>query len=254
MEQTVDTLKTYGLQITQPRHGYRFSLDPLLLCEFAPKPDGGSVMDLGTGCGIIPLVMARLAPSAELTGVDHQEYMAELALRNIRENGLDGRVRILHEDVLRLRKLFDVSSFDLVLANPPYRRLGTGKVSPRAGRDLARHESTATLADFLETAKFLVRPGGSICLISHPVRLAELFKLSCELKLAPLRLRMVHGTSEAEARMFLVELAKGRKGDLKVLPPLVVRGADGDYSEEVKRMYREGETTFSSSGPEDGAS
>ncbi|KAF0218711.1 MAG: tRNA1Val [Geobacteraceae bacterium] len=219
---TIDELRAYGLRIAQPRDGYRFSLDPLILCDFAQAGEAERIIDLGTGSGVIPLVLARRAEGAHMVGVEHQEPMAELAERNVRLNALAERISILCEDVTLLKRRFPASSFDLVTANPPYRKRGTGRLSPKAGRDLARHESTATLADFLAVAKYLVKPSGSICLVYHPSRLVELFVEAAALKLAPLRLRMVHGNGRAEARMFLIELVKGRKGELKVLPPLFV--------------------------------
>lgn len=236
-KETIDELQNYGLRIIQPRHGYRFSLDPLLLCDFAGMREGDRVIDLGTGSGVIPLVLARQCESGEIVGVELQEEMAELALRNVLLNSMADRVSIHREDIAGLRSCFPVSSFDLVVANPPYRKRGTGKVSPKAGRDDARHESTATLADFLEIAKYLVKPAGRICFIYHPSRLAELLNEAALLRLAPLRLRMVHGNAQAEARMFMVELAKGRKGELKVLPPLFVYNESGGCSSEMERIY-----------------
>ncbi|GFE57781.1 tRNA1(Val) (adenine(37)-N6)-methyltransferase [Geobacter sp. AOG1] len=227
-DETIDELRRFDLRLIQPRHGYRFSLDPLLLCEFADVREGERGVDLGTGCGVIPLVLARLATGVHFVGVEHQQAMVGIAERNAHLNGLGDQVTILEEDVGRLREHFPVSTFDLVTANPPYRRRGTGRISPRTGRDLARHESTAGLADFMATAKYLVKPTGRICFISHPSRLAEFFALATELKLAPLRLRMVHGYGDADARMFMVELAKGRKGELRVLPPLLVRNEGSD--------------------------
>ena len=223
-EETVDELKEFDLRVVQQRHGYRFSVDPLLLCAFAAPEDGAEIADLGTGCGVIPLVLARSAPRARIVGLERQETLAELARRNVELNGLSDRVTVVAEDVRDVRGRFPVSSFDVVVANPPYRRRGTGRVSPKPGRDDARHESTAGLVEFLEAAKYLVRPSGRICFIYHPLRLPELFAEAARLKLAALRLRMVHGSETAEARMFLVELAKGRRGELQVLPPLFVNG------------------------------
>ncbi|HBG08129.1 MAG: SAM-dependent methyltransferase [Geobacteraceae bacterium GWC2_58_44] len=237
-QETLDGLTGYGLRIIQPRHGYRFSVDPLLLADFARVGAGERVLDLGTGCGILPLLLARLEASAVITGVEFQEVMADIASRNVALNELSGRVEILAEDVVGLRGRFPVSSFDLVVSNPPYRRPGTGKISPRAGRDGARHETTATLADFLAAAKYLVKESGRICFIYHTCRLAELMAQASVQKLAVLRLRMVHGNAAAPARMFLVELMKGRTGELQVEPPLMVRGDDGGYSEEKVRIYR----------------
>jgi len=124
------------------------------------------------------------------------------------------------------------------MGNPPYRRQGEGKVSPKAGRDLARHESSATLADFLSIAKRMVKPGGSICFIYHPERLAELLALSLQLKLSPARLQLVHGDFSLPAGMFLLELLKGRKSALEVLPPVAVK--DSIYGEKQQAgMKRE---------------
>ena len=237
--ETIDELRDYGLRIIQPRDGYRFSLDPLLLCYFAKVGRGARIIDLGTGSGVIPLVLARTVEDAAIVGVEFQEEMAGLAARNAELNGLRERVEIVCDDILSLRKRFPVSIFDLVVANPPFRKQGSGRVSPKAGRDLARHETTAGLGDFLTAAKYLVKPAGTICFIYHPSRLAECFNQADALNLAPLRLRMVHGTSGMEARMFLIELAKGRKGGLAVLPPLFVYDNDGAYSEEMKRILGE---------------
>ncbi len=238
-EETGDELRGYGLRIAQPLDGYRFSVDPLILCDFAGVREKQRVIDLGTGCGVIPLVLARQCGSATAVGVEFQEEMAALARRNVLLNGLSDRIEIVGADILSLRERFSSSTFDLVVANPPYRKAGTGRISPRPGRDRARHETTATLSDFLGMARYLVKPAGTIAFIHHPVRLAEFFTEAAALKLAPLRLRMVHGDDRAPARMFLLDLTKGRRGDMNVLPPLFVYGADGEYSEEMKRVLGE---------------
>jgi tRNA1Val (adenine37-N6)-methyltransferase len=240
-EETIDELRRYGLRLIQPRHGYRFSLDPLLLCDFAAVREGEEGIDLGTGCGVMPLILSRTVPATRLVGVDSQEAMAALAERNVALNGLDDRVRILHADVLEVRSCFAPSSFDLVVSNPPYRKRGTGRVSPKPGRDNARHELTASLADFLAASKYLVKPGGRICFIYHPSRLTELLMEAAGLKLCPLRLRMVHGNAAAEARMVLLEMAKGRKGELRVMPPFFVYGTDGAYTAEMAGILGTGE-------------
>jgi tRNA1Val (adenine37-N6)-methyltransferase len=238
-EETLDELRKYGLKIIQPRHGYRFSLDPLLLCDFAEIGAGEAAVDLGVGCGIIPLVLSQMAQGARLAGLESQAEMVELAKRNVALNGLNERIEIKHADILEVRKLFSASSFDLVVANPPYRKRGSGRISPKPGRDLARHESTASLSDFLATAKNLVKPTGRICFIYHPSRLGELFTAAKELKLSPVRLQMVHGNSSADARMFLIELVKGRKCELAVLPPLFVYEEKGEYTRELGRILGE---------------
>jgi tRNA1Val (adenine37-N6)-methyltransferase len=236
---TADQLRAHGLRLIQPRHGYRFSLDPLLLCDFVTAQKAGRAIDLGTGCGVIPLVLARSRAELHAVGVEFQEELARLATQNVALNDLGHRVEIVEADILSLRQRFPASSFDLVTANPPYRKPGSGRVSPRAGRELARHESTAGLGDFLAVARYLVRPGGSICFISHPSRLAEFIHLAGGLRLALPRLRFVHGTPDAQATMFLAELVKGRHGSTVVLPPLLVRDGTGGYSAGLRRVLGE---------------
>jgi tRNA1Val (adenine37-N6)-methyltransferase len=238
--ETTDELRARDLRIVQPKEGYRFSLDPLLLCDFAETANTARIVDLGTGCGIIPLILARKFPDASLVGVELQEEMAGLAVRNVALNGFQERIEVVCDDVLFLRGRFPVSSFDLVTANPPYRKPGSGRVSPKAGRDLARHESSAGLADFLAVAKYLVKPSGAICFISHPSRLVEFIRCAAELKLLLSRLRLVHGSAVAPATMFLAQLAKGRKGDISVLPPLFVHNERGRYTDEAGRILGEG--------------
>lgn len=221
---TQDELKQFNLQLFQPRHGYRYSLDPLLLARFCAgvKP-GGKIIDLGAGCGIIALLLARINPGALIVAVENNPEMAALAELNIRHNDLGGTVALLGEDIINLRKNYPVSTFDLVVSNPPFRTAGSGKVSPRSGRDSARHETTATLADFLAAAKYLVKPSGRICFIQLPARLPEFMALAAELKLSVLRLQMVHGDAESPATMFMAELAKGRRCAPVVEAPLFVR-------------------------------
>lgn len=220
--ETVDELKDYSLRIIQPENGYRFSLDPLLLCDFVQSA-ATTILDLGTGCGIIPLVLARKFPASRIVGVELQAEMAELSRRNVELNQLTERISILGTDILELARHYPANSFELVIANPPYRPSGSGKLSPKKGRDIARHESTASLADFLAIAKKMVQPGGRIIFIHHPERLPEFLAIAWGLKLSAQRLQLVQGSAAAPARMFMIELCKGRSMALQVLPSLLVR-------------------------------
>ena len=235
-ECTLDELKRFDLQVWQPRHGYRYSLDPLLLARFCGVvPAGGSIADLGAGCGIISLVLARLHQAAAVVAVENNPAMAGLIERNSCHNGLGDRVTVCAEDVLNIRSRFTDSTFDLVVSNPPFRTAGSGKISPRSGRDAARHETTAGLADFIAAAKYLVKPSGRICFIQLPSRLSEFMACAVEMKLAVLRIRMIHNTIDAPATIFMAELAKGRRTEPVVGPPLLVRNGEGEYTDEVWR-------------------
>ncbi len=235
-EPSADSLRKHDLTIRQPARGYRFSLDALLLADFARLPARAAVADLGTGCGILPLVLARTHQDARFTACENNPDMAALACENVASNGLGDRIEIIADDILTMRTRYPVSTFDVVISNPPFRTPHSGKTSPHAGRDAARHESTAGLADFLTAAKYLVKTSGRICFIYPPSRLAEFIRCAAELKLALLRLRMIHGSGQAVAKMFLVELAKGRRADVTVEAPLIVYDRQGGYTDEVARI------------------
>ena len=236
---SLDTVRRYDLSISQPLNGYRFSLDALLLADFVACSDTARLADLGTGSGIIPLILCRRFGAATAIGLDNNAAMVGLATENSRNNGLAERVEFLPHDILDARKLFPVSSFDGITANPPFRTPESGRTSPRAGRDTARHESTAGMAEFLNAAKYLVKPTGRIWFIHHPDRLAEFIHQAAELKLSLLRLRMVHGSITSPARIFLAELAKARKGATCVLSPLIIHNGDGSYTPEAKQILGE---------------
>jgi tRNA1Val (adenine37-N6)-methyltransferase len=233
---TLDDLKLFDLQLFQPRNGYRYSLDALLLARFCDEVKaGGCIADLGSGCGVIALVLARVNLSASVVAVENNPDMAALVERNIQYNELSERVSVRADDIKNLRKGITDSSFDLVVSNPPFRTFGSGKISPRAGRDVARHETTAGLSDFLAAAKYLVKPSGRICFIQLPSRLPEFMSLASEMKLSLLRVRMIHNNAASPASMFMAELAKGRRSAPVVGPPLFVRDMEGEYTDEVWR-------------------
>jgi tRNA1Val (adenine37-N6)-methyltransferase len=237
VELTKDELKLLELQLFQPRNGYRYSLDAILLARFCPELKADArIVDLGAGCGIISLMLARINPISSALAVENNPEMAALVERNIRHNSLGDRVSVVAEDVINLRKSSPVSSFDLVVSNPPFRTAQSGKISPHAGRDAARHETTAGLADFMTAAKYLVKPSGRICFIYHPSRLSEFASQAADLKLAMVRLRMVHSAFTLPAAMFMAELAKGSRRGLTVEAPLIVRDENGDYTEELAAM------------------
>jgi tRNA1Val (adenine37-N6)-methyltransferase len=232
-----DELKRFGLTLVQSKGGYRFTLDPLLLCDFSGASGEQSIADLGTGCGVMALILARMAPEARVIAFEQDNVAAALARENVCLNELAGQVTVVHEDILKVRSCLPVSSCDLVVSNPPYRKQGKGRLNPDPGRLSARHETTAGLADFLSAAKYLVKPAGRICLVYHPDRLVDLISAAVALKLAVVRLRMVHGVPGAVAKVFLAELAKGRRNvHVQVMPPLLVRSDAENYTDEVRKI------------------
>ena len=225
------------LTVRQPRDGYRFSIDAVLLAGFVACKDGQTILDLGTGCGIIPLILASRYPGLKLFGVEIQTDLARIAAANVRENKLDNRVHILHQDVkaLKIKQIPDLVHH--VVCNPPYRRMHSGRVNPNRERAGARHEIFAQLADFVAAAARMLELSGRLTCVYPAPRLVDMTDHMRRAGLEPKRLRMVHSRAGEAARLVLVSGTKGGRPGLEVGPPLVIYGENGQYSEEVGAMF-----------------
>ncbi len=248
-EQRQDLLRG-RLVILQKKDGYRFSLDPLLLAAFVTLKKGDRVIDLGTGSGVLPLVLAhtQAAAGAHYIGLEIQPALADLAARSVRANGLDGAIKIVTGDIRQVRARFAADSFDVVVANPPYLPAGQGRLNPDDQRALARHEVSLTLPELIHAARHLVRGRGRVCLIYTSKRLAELLALCREQRLEPRRMRLVHPRRGADAELILLEAVRDAKPGLRVLPPLYVHERGNVYTTEAAAML--GENAPESGGPE----
>jgi tRNA1Val (adenine37-N6)-methyltransferase len=236
--ETVDTLQAYDLQLPQARDGYRFSLDPLLLCDFAEIGSDLRVVDLGTGSGIIPQLLARMGKGRELLGVELQESLAERARRSVALNGLSAQVRIEVGDIRALPREW-AGSFDVALSNPPYRSPGRGRLAPGSERAMARFELAGGLEEFLRAAALLLRSSGRFYVIYLAERLAELLAGMRQSRLEPKRLRLVHARAGASARLVLVEGRKDGRPGMTIDAPLIVfrEEAGREYTEEMARIF-----------------
>ncbi len=238
MNETIDELSLGQLRLIQAEKGYRFSIDPVLLARFAETGAAAKVVDLGTGCGILPLLLAKLTAAQELIGIELQPQQAERAQRNVELNSLQNRIRIIPGDLRRIRQLLPVASCDLVVSNPPYRPPGSGRISPADERAAARHELAGNLTDFIDAASWLLKNGGRFALIYLVERLPELLTQMAAKGIEPKRLRMIHPRQQEPARMVLVEGRKNGRPGLQVEKPLFVYQGEGrDHSSEILEMY-----------------
>lgn len=237
-DETLDELRLGGLKIIQRKDGYRFSLDPVLLCAFACVKEGERVADLGTGSGVIPLILAVRTAARRIVGFEIQLEPADRARRSVQINRLEGKVEIVQGDIRALQKVESPETFEVVLANPPYRRRGAGRQAPVVERAAARHELAGGLVDFLGAASFLLRQGGRFYIVYLAERLGELLAAMRQGRLEPKRLRCVHSRTGEGARMVLVEGRKGGGEGLVVEPPLFIYDRDR-YTDEVLGMYGE---------------
>lgn len=233
----VDDLQRSGLVIIQNPARPRFSMDAVLLSEFAGVKPGDRCIDLGTGTGVIPLlVWARRAP-ARMVGVEIQADMADMARRSVELNGLSDKIEIVHDDLKNAAEVFGAGQFDVVLSNPPYLALDRGAPSAENGLALARHEVACTLADVTVGAGKLLKSHGRLAMVHRPARLADLLGQMRASHLEPVRLRFVQARSASPPMMVLAEAVKESKAALKIMPTLVLYGEDGRHSDEINHIY-----------------
>ena len=236
-EMTSDTFFQGRIRIKQHRNGYRFSIDAVLLAAHAGLKTGETALDLGTGCGIIPLLLGCRIPDAVIYGIEIQKDLAEMAESNVRENAMEERIHILSGDMKTLRPEMISGHADLVVSNPPYRKIGSGRMNPQSQRAVARHEICATLGDVIQSAQRMLKVSGRFVTIYPAERLAELFAQMHTSGLEPKHLRAVYSGWNTGAKLVIVEGVKRGRPGMKISPPLVIYREDGSYTEEVSRMF-----------------
>jgi tRNA1Val (adenine37-N6)-methyltransferase len=234
--ETLDALFGGALKLYQKKGGYRFSLDSLLLADFSTLRSGNRVIDLGTGNGVIPLILAYRYPSISVTGIEIQREMAERAVRNVRLNGYEDRITIACIDIASTIRQLGPESFDSVISNPPYRQRSSGRLSPSGEKQIARHELKASLEDFVQLAAFLLKNKGRFACCHLGDRTVDLLTAMRGAGMEPKRLRLVHPFAAVQASMILVEAVKGGRSGLEILPPLIVYEAEKMYTAEVKSI------------------
>lgn len=233
----IDELLIDGLKIIQCQAEFCFSLDAVLLAHFASVKKGCTAIDLGTGTGVIALLLSALG-AGKVTGIELNQNMAEMALRSVKLNKLLDKINILHADLRELKGLLPSGQCELVISNPPYRPVGGGFLSAGQGVAMARHELTANLQDVIAAAKFLVKYRGRFAMVHLPERMAEIICGMSTAGIEPKRLRLVQPSPGKKPNMLLVEGVRGAKPGLEVLPPLIVYETNGVYSEEIQGYYK----------------
>ncbi|WP_422446177.1 tRNA1(Val) (adenine(37)-N6)-methyltransferase [Thermoanaerobacterium sp. DL9XJH110] len=233
----IDDLLCRGLKIIQDEKSYRFAIDAVLLSNFVKAGPKDRVIDLGTGSGVIPLLLSAKTGAREIVGVEIVEEAAERACRSVAMNGLEDRIKIVCGDLKEAPRIFGKESFSVAVSNPPYMRLGEGKISPRRETALARHEVAATLSDVIKAAGELLCFGGRFYMVYRTVRLVDCVYELRNHALEPKLLRPIQPGRDREFNLFLVMARKGGRPGIKVLPPLVIYNDDGSYTKEICDIY-----------------
>lgn len=233
----LDDLQRNGYRIIQDPDKFCFGMDAVLLSGFASAPDGGRVLDLGTGTGIIPILMAAKTGAKELVGLEIQPESAEMANRSVILNDLEEKVKIVEGNIKEAGELFEAASFDVVTSNPPYMIGGHGLQNPDGPKAIARHEVLCDLEDVVKAAARCLKPGGKFYMVHRPFRLAEIMVVMNRYKLEPKRMRLVYPFIDKEPIMVLIEGARGGKSRITVEPPLIIYESQHKYTKEIYDIY-----------------
>ncbi len=235
---TTEQLFGDSLLVRQPSRGYRFTVDSVILAHFVTPSSKSRIVDLGSGSGIIPLVLAYRHPDTQIAGVEIQKNLAALARENIDLNRLAHRVTMIHGDMKDRGIREKLGRASLVVSNPPYTPLSSGRINPDPEKAVARHEIAITLKALVETASALLVPLGKFSVIVPCGRLSELLETLQGESFSPARIRFVHPLKQEPAKRVLVESVKGGQGGAEECPPLFIYEKHGGYSGDMEEMFR----------------
>ena len=233
----IDDLQRNGYQIIQRTDGFCFGMDAVLLSGFAVVKKGERALDLGTGTGIIPILLEAKTEGEHFSALEIQREVADMARRSVALNGLEGKIEIVDGDIKEASQIFGPASFDVVTSNPPYMNDTGGLKNPDLPKAIARHEVLCTLEDVVREAAKLLKTGGRFYMVHRPHRLAEIISTLTAYRLEPKRMKMVHPFADRDANMVMIEAVRGGGAFLKVEAPVIVFREPGVYADEIRDVY-----------------
>ena len=233
----IDDLQRNGYQIIQDPKRFCFGMDAVLLSGFAKVKPGSRLLDMGTGTGIIPILLEAKTKASHLTGLEIQEESADMARRSVALNKLEDKITIVTGDIKEAADIFGAASFDVITCNPPYMIEEHGLTNLVKSKAIARHEILCTLEDVISQASKLLKPGGNFFMVHRPFRLAEIMVMLHEYKLEPKRMQLVYPFADKEPNMVLIEANRGGKPRMKIEKPLIIYKEEGVYMPEIYDIY-----------------
>ena len=234
----IDDLNLKGLKIIQQKDGFCFGIDSVLLSDFAKNIKNNSkVIDLGTGTGIISILLCGKTKLKNIIGVEVQKEVFEMANKSIKLNNLEDKFQVINEDILNLENIYGQNSFDVVVTNPPYKKRNTGLINDNMKKQISRHEITATLEDFIRVTNRILKDKGEFYMVNRPERLVDILHLMRQYKLEPKELRFICSKQGEAPKMVLIKSVKNANAFLKIRENLYIYNADGSYSGEIKKIY-----------------
>lgn len=234
----IDDLEIKNYKIIQKKDGFCFGIDSVLLSDFAKDiRNGSNVIDLGTGTGILPILLCAKTKINKIIGIEIQQEIAEMAKRSVYLNNLQEKIDIINCDIKNINKYISKNEFDVIITNPPYMKENTGKININEKKLISRHEITANLEDFIIISKELLKDNGSFYMVHRPNRLIDICYLLRKHKLEPKILRFVYPKINSEANLLLIKAVKNGGDFLKIKEPLYVYNENGKYTDEILKIY-----------------
>ena len=234
----IDDLEFKNLKIIQNKDGFCFGIDSVLLSDFAKNIKKDSmVLDLGTGTGIIPILLCGKTKLKKVTGIELQEEVAKMAKKSIKLNNLEDKFNVINENILNLNKIYENQTFDVIVSNPPYKKKDTGITNENEKKIISRHEISASLEDFIKISKDLLKDKGEFYMVHRPERLVDIFELMRKYKIEPKILKMVYSYKNNEPKLILIKGVKNAKPFLKVESNLYIYEDTGKYTKEILKIY-----------------
>ena len=234
----IDDLEFKGLKIIQDKKGFCFGIDSVLLSDFAKKIKKDSkVIDLGTGTGIINILLSGKTDASSFVGVEIQQDVAEMAERSIKLNYLEDKIKIINENITKLKNIYKPNSFDVVVTNPPYKKIDTGIVNNENKKIISRHEITASLQDFIHISSYLLKDYGEFYMVHRPERLVDIFSIMRTEKIEPKLIKFVYPNKNKKTNLVLIKGIKKGKPFLEFDKNLYIYNDDGTYTNEILKIY-----------------
>lgn len=241
-DERIDDLQFKNLKIIQEKNGFCFGIDSVILADFAKNIKKDSeVVDLGTGTGILGILLCGKTELKKITGIEIQSEVANMAERSIKLNSLENKFKIINEDIKEIinKKYLNKNSIDVIITNPPYKEIGKGIINENEKKLISRHEVKANLEDFIKISAQLLKNKGEIYMVHKPERLVDIIYLMRENKLEVKELKIIYSSEGKESNLVLIKAIKGGNKFLKILEPLYIYEKSGEYSEKINKIYSE---------------
>ena len=237
-DERIDDLEFNGLKIIQNKNGFCFGIDSVLLSDFAKNMRKNSkVIDLGTGTGIINIFLSGKTTAKEFVGVEVQEEVADMAKRSVKLNGVEGKIEILNKNILDLKNIYNKGYFDVVVTNPPYKKINTGLINEENKKMISRHEITANLRDFIHISSYLLKDHGEFFMVHRPERLVDILWTMREEKIEPKKIKFVYPNENKKTNLVLIKGVKNGNSFLEFEDNLYVYNQNGNYTDEILKIY-----------------